>query len=139
MPTRKQRVTNKGDISLLGGGEQNDAAWRMPGHFDNLQANVAQLNGVALGKQPRRLARIGRLDAPHRSLFFDIRMRHSCVLAAQLVQGVSANGGTNSSDTANMIGVTVRANGTEQLHIGVFGSNVLNEALALPGGIDITA
>ena len=63
-------------------------------------------------------------------------MRHSCVLAAQFVQGVSANGGTNSSDTANMVGMTMRADGTEHLHIRAFGSDMRNEAFAFPSGID---
>ena len=63
-------------------------------------------------------------------------MRHSCVLAAQLVQGVSANGGTNSGDTTNMIGMAVRTDGTEHTHAGVFDSNMRNEALAFPSGID---
>ena len=108
----------------------------MPGHLNYLQANVAQLNGVALGKQPRRLTWIGRLDAPHRSLLLDIRMRHCCVLATQLVQGVGANGGPNSSDTANMVGVTVRTNGAEHLHIGMLGSNMFHQTLAFPRGVD---
>ena len=38
---REQRVANKGDVSLLGGGKQNNAARRVAGRLDNLQANVA--------------------------------------------------------------------------------------------------
>ena len=63
-------------------------------------------------------------------------MRHSYVLAAQLVQGFSANGGANSSDTTNMIGMAVCTNGTEHMHARVFDSDMRNEALAFPSGID---
>ena len=63
-------------------------------------------------------------------------MRHSRIFAAQLVQGVSANGGTNSSDTANMVGMTMRTNGAEHMHIRAFGSDMRNEAFAFPSGVD---
>ena len=63
-------------------------------------------------------------------------MRHSCVLAAQFVQGVSANGGTNSSDTANMVGMTVRADRAEYAHLGMRGADMLHKTLAIPRRID---
>jgi hypothetical protein len=63
-------------------------------------------------------------------------MRHSRILNTQLVQGVSANGGPNSGYTANMVGMTVRADGTEHMHARVFGSDVRNEVFAFPSGID---
>ena len=82
---REKRVAHKGDVPLLGRGEQDDAARRMPRRLDHLQSDIAQFNRIALGKQPRRLARIGRLNTPHGALLLDICARHRHVLSAQLI------------------------------------------------------
>lgn len=63
-------------------------------------------------------------------------MRHSRVLAAQLVQGVNANGGPNSSDTTNMIGMAMSAYGAKHAYARMLGSNMLHQTLAFPCGVD---
>ena len=82
MAAWEKRVAHKSDVPPLSRGEQNDAARRMPRRLDHLQADVAHLDRIALGKQARRLTRIGRLDAPHGALLLDICTRYRYVFSA---------------------------------------------------------
>ena len=84
---------------------------RMPWCLDHLQADIAHLESIALGEQARRLPRVGRLNAPHSSLFLDVRMRHRHILSTQLILTALANGGSHAGNTTNMIGMAMSAYG----------------------------
>lgn len=83
----------------------------MPWCLDHLQADIAHLESIALGEQARRLPRVGRLNAPHSSLFLDVRMRHRHILSTQLILTALANGGSHAGNTTNMIGMAMSAYG----------------------------
>ena len=108
----------------------------MPWCLDHLQADIAHLESIALGEQARRLPRVGRLNAPHSSLFLDVRMRHRHILSTQLILTALANGGSHAGNTTNMIGMAMSAYGAKHAYAGMLGSNMLYQALAFPCGVD---
>ena len=91
---------------------------------------------ISYGEQARRLPRVGRLNAPHSSLFLDVRMRHRHILSTQLILAALANGGSHACNTTNMIGMAMSAYGAKHAYAGMLGSNMLHQAFAFPCGID---
>lgn len=132
VPTRKQGVAHKGNVPLLGGSKQDDPARRMPWRLDHLQADIAHLESIALGEQTRRLPRVGRLNAPHSSLFLDVRMRHRHILRTQLILTALANGGSHAGNTTNMIGMAMSAHDAKHAYAGMLGSEYALPSARLP-------
>ena len=63
------------------------------------------------------------------------------LMAATLMMAVLAgcggtNNGSNAGNTTNMIGMAMSAYGAKHVYAGVFGSNMLHQALAFPCGVD---
>ena len=134
---REKRVAHKGDVPLLGRGEQDDAARRMPRRLDHLQTDVAHLDCIALGKQARRLTGSG-VSIPHMARCSSIFARGTVTsLAHNSYSALSPTTALEPGDPANMVGMTVRADRAEYAHLGMRGADMLHKTLALHAGSTI--